>query len=498
MTSFVKLHDIRFAYDNQLNELFSNVTLFFHQGWTSLCGVNGSGKSTLFKLINDDLSPNFGSVERHGRIYLIPQETEQPPKELKNFLVDYSRISVLLKTNLKIEPQHLTRWGSLSEGERKKIQVAIALASEPDILLVDEPTNHLDEETKQQILYELKNFTGVGILISHDRLLLNDLCTSTVFIDDSKCIKINSPYNTAQLEWQQIHLGAARNHELTKKKLKSLHRSVQLQTARVVKGQKKLSKKGIDKKDHDAKERIDRARLFGADLADSKKKRVLEARKQKISTQLADIKIKKEYDLGVYFGTILGQKRLSINKKIWSTPYLKIFCPEIIIEPGTHLAITGPNGSGKSTLLSLWFKQFNSYPIKFAKQEISHFEKQQLMHDLEQMNAEYKSKIFSLVSCFGSNPKSIVQGGLPSPGVWQKIVIAQAIVVGAPFLFLDEPTNHLDLPALEILEDALKLYQGTLILISHDRVFINKTCALELALTKQDHTVTIKTKYIQK
>ena len=90
----------------------------------------------------------------------------------------------------------------------------------------------------------------------------------------------------------------------------------------------------------------------------------------------------------------------------------------------------------------------------------------------------------TLVSCFGSDPKTMAAGSQPSPGVWQKLMIAISIVNGAPILFLDEPTNHMDLRAIEILEEALGLYQGILVVISHDRSFIESICNQELRLKK--------------
>ena len=497
MSSFVILHRIQFSYDHQRTELFADISLAFHAGWTSLCGVNGSGKSTLFKLITGELTPSLGQIEKLGRIYLIPQETEVPPGGLENFATDYSRKSMRLKTSLNLEPHQFERWNSLSMGERKKIQVAIALASEPDILLVDEPTNHLDEEAKQKIFSELKGFAGVGILISHDRQLLNKLCTNSIFIDEGRCVQINGPYDIAKQELQQMQGGVARSLELKKDNLKKLNRTLQHQHEKVAQGKKKISKRGIDKKDHDAKAKINLARLTGADLADSRKKRVLEKRSEKISTELSKIKVKKEYKLGIFFGEITSRKRLHLIEDIWNTSYLRILCPEIVIEPGDHIAITGPNGVGKSTFFTLWLERLSSYPIKVAKQEITRAEKQQLMEDFSQIDTEHKGKIFTLVSCLGSDPKSMAEGGLPSPGVWQKLVIAKAIVAGAPFLFLDEPTNHMDLAALEVLEEALSLYQGTLVVISHDRSFIKKVCTREFVLERQDQTLKIDVKYVE-
>jgi macrolide transport system ATP-binding/permease protein len=498
MSSFVKLHHIQFAYDHQATALLSDVSLSFHQGWTSLCGVNGCGKSTLFKLIKGELQPQTGDIEVRGQAYLIPQDRQSPPANLNEFQHNYTRKAIHLRETLGLTDDMCSRWNSLSIGERKKIQIAVALASDPEILLVDEPTNHLDEQAKQSLLLELKRFQGVGILISHDRLLLTELCSHTVFIEDGECQVFQGAYDLAKQEMQQIQQGHIRTRELKKAERKTLQRSVQYQNEKVAQGSKKLSKRGIDKKDHDTKAKVNLARLTGADLADSRKKHILEEREQRVSIQLSNMRVKKEYKLGVFFGEVANRKRLHLPEEIWTTPFLTIHCPEFVIEAGEHIAITGPNGVGKSTFLQLWLERLTHLPIAVAKQEITKVEKEELTDELAKMDSDIKGKIFTLVSCFGSDPKSIAQGGLPSPGVWQKLVIAQAIVKGFPLLFLDEPTNHMDLAALEILEEALSLYQGILVVISHDRSFINQVCSRELALSKRGQVTTITIKDIEK
>ncbi|MFK7824519.1 MAG: ATP-binding cassette domain-containing protein [Oligoflexales bacterium] len=177
MSSFIKLQNLHFSYDNLSAELIAGISVGFHHGWTSLCGPNGCGKTTLLKLISGELKPNSGSIAAQGSIVAIPQSTEFAPSGLHGFRLDYQKSAIKLRNHLKIGDDWYERWPSLSIGERKRLQIAVALASNPDVLLVDEPTNHVDAETKQVILEALNNFRGVGVIISHDRLLLNELCS---------------------------------------------------------------------------------------------------------------------------------------------------------------------------------------------------------------------------------------------------------------------------------------------------------------------------------
>ena len=106
----------------------------------------------------------------------------------------YNR-SFVLKDNLKIEQEWFSRWDSLSYGEPKRCQIAIALFKEPDILLMDEPINHIDAESRALLINSFKQFGGIGLVVSHDYKLLNDLCSSILSLENGKCNIINRNYD---------------------------------------------------------------------------------------------------------------------------------------------------------------------------------------------------------------------------------------------------------------------------------------------------------------
>ena len=169
---------------------------------------------------------------------LQEQETEYAPLNLDSVLLDHAREAQRLRTDLAIDPSFATRWASLSVGERKKTQIACALSQRPDVLLIDEPTNHVDEPSRLVILRELQRFEGVGLLISHDRLLLNDLCTTTIFLANGRAATFHTTYDVARREWEQSQVTAAQHRDRMKGELARVQDSVVRQGILVAKGRK--------------------------------------------------------------------------------------------------------------------------------------------------------------------------------------------------------------------------------------------------------------------
>lgn len=485
----VDINDLHFTYDTLQKPLFNGVSISFSTGWTSICGSNGCGKSTLLALIAEQLQPDAGVIQRNGTLAMVSQSTEKAPSGLNEFRVDYRAAAIRLREGLSIHDDWFDRWQSLSIGERKRLQLASTLASEPDILLIDEPTNHLDSTTKQLILAALQQYRGVGILISHDRLLLNELCQRTAFLDGGDLELIGLPYDAAKEQWQQQLDYAVGQKIQLKKKAAKLSRSVQKQNQRIQKGAAKLSKRTLAKKDHDAKEKINLAKLTGADLADSRKKQVLQHKLDRLGQKIDDMHVKKNYDLGVFFQKPPRVRPIHFPAAVHDFGYLSIKVPDVYLDAGDKIVISGDNGVGKSTLLSFWQSSLNQ-SYAYAPQEFSSSEAKQLSDELLAINKEDRGRIMTLVSCFGSDPKTLIQGAVPSPGVWQKIMIALAIVKAVPVLILDEPTNHMDLPAIEVLEEAIGKYQGIMICVSHDQGFIDKLCKKNLRLSKNQSITT--------
>lgn len=495
MSSFIKLNKISFSFDNHSSNLFSNVSVSFHTGWTSICGPNGCGKTSLLKLIEGKLKPNSGLLDVCGKLVSVPQSTTSKPSHLDNFLFDYSKRAIKIREQLNLDDSWHERWETLSIGERKRLQIALALAQNPDILLIDEPTNHIDASTKKIIFTSLKAFRGIGILISHDRLLLNHLCYETCFLESSSLKYFSAPYDTAKSELSSEIKSKTEHKEKLKKEEKRINRAIQEQVEKIAKGKKKLSKRNLSTKDHDAKDKINLAKLTGAGLSDSRKKKVLSDRKNRLESRSQAISLKKTYDLGVFFQKTPRVNSLFFPEKLYDLKYLAIEQEEVRLSKGDKIALTGDNGSGKSTLLTKWLEIIPD-EYTYAPQEFSSEETQRLTDRLLRLDKEIRGKIFTLVSCFGSDPKSLVAGSLPSPGVWQKIIIAEAIVKKSSILVLDEPTNHMDLDAIEILEEALGLFQGILICISHDESFIKKLCNLKLHLVKKSNKTKANLTYI--
>lgn len=144
-------------------------------GWTGLVGDNGSGKSTLLSLIAGRLRPTRGEISIDSAVppLLCEQSVEAYDPSIRSFGDSWDPPDFALRGRLDLDPEQLVRWPTLSPGERKRWQIGAALSSRPDILLLDEPTNHLDSESRDLLTGALERFSGVGMLVSHDRELLD-------------------------------------------------------------------------------------------------------------------------------------------------------------------------------------------------------------------------------------------------------------------------------------------------------------------------------------
>ncbi|MEZ4405111.1 MAG: ATP-binding cassette domain-containing protein [Polyangiales bacterium] len=158
--------------------LFSNVDLHLTRGWYGLVGANGAGKSTLLRVLSGELTPTHGAARvspADAVIARCDQRVDALDDEVRDLADRADGGASSLRASLRLDPDELARWPTLSPGERKRWQVGAALAREPDALLVDEPTNHLDAEATRWVLDALRRFRGVGVIVSHDRGVLDAL-----------------------------------------------------------------------------------------------------------------------------------------------------------------------------------------------------------------------------------------------------------------------------------------------------------------------------------
>lgn len=180
------LSGVSYTYPAAPSPILSNIFITFPQGWTGLLGDNGCGKSTLARIACGLLAPHAGSVTRGLVAVLCTQEVDDPPEELFDFAVDYGREARGLRHIFALEDDMPWRFDELSCGERKKLQIAVALWRRPDVLVADEPTNHLDLHSTQALERALAAYPGALVLVSHDRAFLAACTNRTWEVRDGR------------------------------------------------------------------------------------------------------------------------------------------------------------------------------------------------------------------------------------------------------------------------------------------------------------------------
>jgi len=470
----LKLHNISFQYDNSNNQIFTNLNLDFGRGWSSIIGQNGSGKTTLLKLIAKKIKSSRGTISGNQLVYYCEQILDELPEGFEEFRDRYNAKTFQLKELLGIKDEWMYRWETLSFGEQKRIQLAVALFSEPDILLLDEPTNHLDHSTKEIVINTLKSFQNIGILVSHDRELLENLCTTTIIIKNGKTYRYKTSYQIAMDEYKKELEALRKESENQNKKIKALQKNIQFQKEKVSRTKSRLSKREIDKKDSSTKEKINLAKFTGRDQNESKKVDTLNTKYEHLNA--GKIKLDKEYKKGISIQNRISQSSLfpivlkNGELKLGGEPILSY--PDITVNAYDKIGIMGDNGTGKSTFIRYLLSTVEKKDILYLPQEIDEVLLQELFETINELSNEKKGELFTYVTRLSSNPKKLLDHELPSPGELKKLLIAKAMLENISMIVLDEPTNHMDIDSILALEEALKNYCGTVILISHDRVFL--------------------------
>ncbi|MEO8551768.1 MAG: ATP-binding cassette domain-containing protein, partial [Kofleriaceae bacterium] len=189
-----------FAYSDAI-PLLQEVTAAFERGFTGIVGANGAGKSTLLRLIAGELAPTRGTVARPPLVVTCPQTVEVCPEIARALAARDDADAGRWRSRLALDRDQLARWATLSPGERRRWQLGGALAAEPEVLLLDEPTNHVDRECRALLAGALHRFTGIGVIVSHDRVLLDELATATLRVHAGTATLYPGNYTTAQALW---------------------------------------------------------------------------------------------------------------------------------------------------------------------------------------------------------------------------------------------------------------------------------------------------------
>ncbi len=498
----LQIEKLHFSYPSSTTNLFEDFSLQFYEGWTCLAGSNGCGKSTLLKLIAGILSPDSGRIFTgpaisNNDIVYCPQETSQIPENIYSvFWSDDNEIRRFFSM-LHVSEEMLERYDSLSGGEKKRIQIASALAEKPAILLLDEPTNHLDGETVEMISQTLSLFTGIGIMVSHDRSFADSLCSHTVYLFNEAravsggrdCIACQTyPGGLSKaLELRQQNADSSRTqwNKLDSKASSEKDRSHKLALENE-RSKSRLSKKKIDPSDHDAKRKMDVARLGGKDRTTGDAKAHLENQIKRTEDARDSIKksLKRKEGFSIessdYCKTIIIEEK---DLTVGGDNSYALHIPRFEIIPGEKLALTGQNGSGKTLfikhVISELEKSGRIKEVMYLPQEISQEDAKKIFEDFNKLEDDERGEVLSTLYRLGSEPENLQKENL-SPGELRKLMISLAVQKPLSLLILDEPTNHMDITSVLALENALASISCSLLIVSHDKAFLSKVSNRQL------------------
>ncbi|HNS20157.1 MAG TPA: ATP-binding cassette domain-containing protein [Sedimentisphaerales bacterium] len=487
---FVRFHDVTFAYPSAAEPLFSGLSLHLPCGWSGVVGANGAGKTTFLKLATRQLAPEAGVVEAPPRVAYCPQRTDDAPATLKELIDDRTGPARSIGEMLGVQPDWPDRWQTLSHGERKRAQIAVALWLEPDVLAVDEPTNHLDTNAKNAVVAAMRSFDGVGLLVSHDRELLDSLCGQCVFLDPPDVTVrpggVTKGMEVADMERQ----AASRQHEQDRRECDRIRREAARREQLAAAADRRRSKRGLGARDHDARGKKNLARVTSKDAVGGTLRRQIGGQLERAQRKSQTTRVKKQYETGIWLAGSTSKRNTLLDLPAGAIvlgEHRSLRHPDLTIRPTDRIALTGANGSGKSTLVRriIAILGVPTEQQTYVPQEIDASRSQELLDQARQLAADQLGHLMNIVSRLGSRPERLLVSDEPSPGETRKLMLALGMVRAPHIIVMDEPTNHMDLPSIEALETALVDCPCALLLVSHDTRFLQRLTRTTWHITQE-------------
>ena len=465
-----------------LNPLFTNVDLYINRGdKICLVGRNGCGKSTLLKVIAKEIEADEAEffIQPGVKIGYMPQEPD---------FSGYTTLREVVEAGLSEEDKHQTYKADIlieyfdinqnqhpeesSGGERRKAALARALISEPDILLLDEPTNHLDISTIEKLEETLKKFNGAVIIISHDRAFLKHTSDTTFWLDRG-ILRRNDKGFSAFEEWQDQVI----EQEIIEQK--ALNKKIAEETEWLHKGVTARRKRNMG--------RLRRLQQ----LRQERREQIKAIGSVNLEVETAELRSK----------MVIEAKH--ICKSYNEREIIKDFSIRVI--KGNKIGIVGPNGSGKTTLIKILTKKLSpdSGFIRIGKNlEEAYFDQNRDTLDPKKtlwktlcnegdhiwVRGHFRHVVAYLKDFLFKPDQAQCPVSALSGGEKNRLMLALALAKQSNFLVLDEPTNDLDMDTLDLLQEVLDEYEGTVLIVSHDRDFMDKV-ATSLLYMKGDGSV---------
>ena len=426
----------------------------------AIVGINGSGKTTLLRCILGIEEADEGGIA---------------------FSKD-KKMAYLAQQHADME-QEDEEYESLSGGQKTKKRLEEILMEKPDLLILDEPTNHLDIGSIQWLEKVLKRYDGAVLLVSHDRYFLDKIVTKVIDLERGKARMYLGNY-TAYVEKKKMIREAERKaYENQQAEIK--HQEAVIEKLKQFNREKSIKRAESREKLLSKVERLEQPEDLQNEM------RLLFMPREASGN---DVLVAK--DLGKSFD----------GKRLFSHGTFSI-------QRGEHVAVIGDNGTGKTTLLKILngliqadegeFRLGSKVKIAYYDQEhaVLHMEKtlfDEIQDTYPDMN---NTRVRNVLAAFLFTGDDVYKkGGDLSGGERGRVSLARLMLSDANFLILDEPTNHLDIQGKEVLEEAIRNYEGTVLYVSHDRYFINRTATriMELFSNRFDNYIGNYDYYLEK
>jgi len=479
--SAVHFNHVSFSYSSAV-PIIEDASFDLGPGWTGLVGANGVGKSTLLHLITGDHPPDIGSVsvEPPGLPpVLCEQRVDNLTSDIESFAWDWDRDTVRMRASLKLDPEHLRRWVTLSPGERKRWQIGAALVGAPDVLLLDEPTNHLDSEARDLLVTALMAYKGCGVVVSHDRQLLAQLTMRTLRIADGRATLWGGSYDFAHTAWEAARHEVIEEYSRLKREQAKASKRLgdQRRKAEQKDAERLRIKQNAGKHDLDARGAIATGRHAMGQRAGSREREATRSKLEAITERVDATSIQKNRGGAVSFDFAPANKEFLLrydDSVIVGGRVL--FDANVAVRRTDRIRISGANGAGKTSLLRHLVDAavIPNDKVLYLDQETTAMDARTFLELVRALPDDDKGRVMSLVALLGADPGALLQSDQPSPGEARKVALALGLGTPKWLLVLDEPTNHLDLPSIERLEQALLGYEGALLLITHDDALAQK------------------------
>jgi len=473
MSPRLRLQRASFAFDD-LRPLLDAVDVHFPTGWTGLVGPNGAGKTTLLRVLAGELPCAGVHAEPAGLVvHRLDQRLDHPTEAVAAFAGAWDRAALRLQSRLGLDPEQVERWTTLSPGERRRWQVGAARWQAPDVLLLDEPGNHLDASARAALVDALRGFRGIGVLVSHDRALLDALTVRTVRLERGAVRVVEASWSEAEAVWAADDAHLRDQLDQAQRADRSARRQLVQARQRAAQATRSRSLRHVDRRDRDARSAGAKAAAAKAEAAHHRslarahqaahRAHATVARAERPSDLGRDLQIELTPCRKAVLATLQGPVSVGGQVLIESV--------DLTLHRDDRVWISGPNGAGKSTLVGALLSATSLAPGRrlVLPQELTEPQARELTDRLAALPADRRGAVLSLVAALGVPPPRLLGARRPSPGEARKLALALGLLDDRALLVLDEPTHHLDLPARRRLQAALCAYPGAVVLVTHDQ-----------------------------